>query len=62
MAPYDAAVQLVSGGKAVNGKSMLQLLAAGIPYGAAVTVECSGKDEAAMLAQAIWLLESGCED
>ncbi len=43
----------------VNGKSIMSLIAAGIPCGDEVEVRCSGADEEEALARAVELISSG---
>ena len=58
MAAYDAQIRLVCGHREANGKSLLGLVAAQIPYGAQVCVTCDGPDEAEMLAHATSLIRA----
>ena len=46
-------------GKKINGKSIMNIIAACIKCGSEITVECSGADEEAALAEATQLIESG---
>ena len=43
----------------INGKSIMNIMAACIKCGTEITVECDGTDEQAMLDEAIALIESG---
>lgn len=59
MMKFDSEVTLVAGGKTVNAKSIMSLMAAGIKCGAQVEVQCSGPDEEAALLEAVRQIESG---
>lgn len=59
MMKFDSEVMLVAGGKTVNAKSIMSLMAAGIKCGAQVEVQCSGPDEEAALLEAVRQIESG---
>lgn len=53
---------LVCKGKAeVSGKSIMNLIAAGIQCGDQVEIRCSGPDEEEALARAVELIESGLD-
>ena len=57
--PFPCHVTLVFNGKEINGKSIMNLMAACIKCGSELEVRCSGPDEEAALAEAIRLIESG---
>lgn len=59
MTKYTSDVNIVFNGKAINGKSIMNIMAACIKCGSEITVECEGADEEAMLAEASTLIESG---
>lgn len=59
MMKFDSDVNLVAGGKTVNAKSIMNLIAACIKCGTEVEVQCSGPDEEAALLEAVRLIESG---
>lgn len=59
MAKYNSDVNLIVNGKKIDGKSIMNIMAAGIKCGTELTVECNGSDEGAMLNAAINLIESG---
>ena len=59
MTKFTSDVKLDVAGKAVNGKSVMHIIAACIKCGTELTVECSGDDEEAALAKAVELIESG---
>ena len=59
MTRYDSAVTIFFEGRAINGKSLMELMASCIRMGSEVEVRCEGADEAGALAAAVRLLESG---
>ncbi|MFR5876844.1 MAG: HPr family phosphocarrier protein [Eubacterium sp.] len=59
MTKYSSDINIVFGGKKINGKSIMNIMAACIKCGSEITVECDGDDEDAMLAEAAKLIESG---
>ena len=59
MAKFASEVNIVFGGKVINGKSIMNIMAACIKCGSVITVECSGDDEQAMLDKATELIEDG---
>lgn len=59
MAKFNSDVNIIMNGKKVNGKSIMNIMAACIKFGSEITVECDGADEADMLAKATELIESG---
>lgn len=59
MTKYTSDVNIVFNGKAINGKSIMNIMAACIKCGSEITVECDGVDEQAMLKQAADLIEDG---
>jgi phosphocarrier protein len=59
MTKYQSNINLIIGDKKVNGKSIMNIMAACIKCGTELTVECDGADEGAMLNAAIDLIESG---
>lgn len=59
MTKYASDINIVFGGKNINGKSIMNIMAACIKCGSEITVECDGADEDAMLAEASALIESG---
>lgn len=59
MTKYTSDVNIVFNGKPINGKSIMNIMAACIKCGSEITVECDGADEEAMLAEASALIESG---
>ncbi|MDE6470225.1 MAG: HPr family phosphocarrier protein [Eubacterium sp.] len=59
MTKYSSDVNLIVNQKTINGKSIMNIMAAAIKCGSEITVECNGSDEQAMLDEAIALIESG---
>lgn len=59
MGKFQCDVTLRHGGKLVDGKSVMNLMAACMKQGASLTVECSGPDEDRALAAAVELIRSG---
>lgn len=61
MAKFKSEVTLLVGDKSINGKSIMNIMAACIKYGTELTVECSGPDENEMLEKAVSLIENGMD-
>lgn len=59
MTKFASDVEIEMAGKKINGKSIMNIMAACIKCGSEITVECSGADEEAALAEATQLIESG---
>ena len=59
MTKYSSDIEIVTDTKRINGKSIMNIMAACIKCGSEITVECSGADEQAMLDEAVSLIESG---
>lgn len=59
MTKFVSEVNIKFDGKVVNGKSIMNIMAACIKCGSVITVECSGADEQAMLDKASVLIEGG---
>lgn len=59
MTKYSSDINIIFGGKTVNGKSIMNIMAACIKCGSQIIIECSGDDEAAMLKEAGELIENG---
>lgn len=59
MSKYDSNINIVFNGKKINGKSTMSIMAGCIKCGSEVTVECDGKDEQAMLDEAVNMINSG---
>lgn len=52
-------VTLNANGKSVNGKSVMQIMAAGMKKGCEVEIVCDGEDEQAVLDEIAGMFESG---
>lgn len=59
MAKFKSDIHLVMDEKDVNGKSIMNIMAACIKCGSEIEVRCEGEDEQAMLDRAVELIESG---
>ena len=57
--PFNCDVTLLANGKEINGKSIMNLMAAYIKQGAEVEVRCDGPDEEKALKAIIELIDSG---
>ena len=59
MGKYSSEVKIEFNGKDVNGKSVMNLIAACIKFGSEITVVCDGADEQDALDEAVNMIESG---
>lgn len=59
MAKYKSDIQIEFNHLQVNAKSVMNLIAACIKFGAEIKVVCSGEDEDAALEEAVSMIESG---
>lgn len=59
MAGYPCDVNIIFGGKSINAKSIMHLMAACIKQGSEIEIQCSGEKEAEALKAAVELVESG---
>lgn len=59
MAKFQSDITLKMGDKSINGKSIMNIMAACIKCGTELEVCCEGSDEQAMLDEATSLIESG---
>lgn len=59
MGKYKCDVTIKFNGNDVNGKSLMNIIAACIKCGSTVEVVCDGEDEQAALKEAVSLIESG---
>ena len=59
MTKYKSDITIDFNGNKINGKSIMNIMAACIKCGSVITVECSGADEQAMLDKASELIEGG---
>ena len=61
MTKFASDVEIEMDGKKINGKSIMNIMAACIKYGSPITIICNGEDEQAMLDEAVSLIENGLE-
>ena len=59
MAKYSSNITITFNGKDINGKSIMNIMAACMKCGSEITVSCNGADEEAMLSEASSMIESG---
>ena len=59
MAKFNSNVTIKFNGSDVNGKSLMNIIAAGIKCGSTIEIVCEGDDENAALVSAVALVESG---
>lgn len=59
MGKFQSKITLESNGKTVDGKSLMNIIAACIKCGSEVKITCDGEDESAMLQKAVEMIESG---
>lgn len=59
MGKFQSDVWIHHNGNKVNGKSLMNIIAACIKCGSEVEIECSGADEQQALDEAVKLIESG---
>lgn len=59
MGKHESEVTLLTNGKTVNGKSLMNIVASCIKCGDEVEIQCSGADEEATLAEALTMIENG---
>lgn len=59
MAKYKSDVFIIFNGNTINGKSLMNIIAACIKCGSEVEIKCEGSDENEALAQAVSLIKSG---
>lgn len=57
--PFGCDVTIVFNGKEINGKSIMNLMAACIKQGSEIEIQCCGEQEADALKAAVELVESG---
>jgi len=62
MAKYNSNVSIVFGGKTVNAKSIMHLMAACIKQGSEIEIRCEGEQEEEALKAAVALVEAGLGD
>lgn len=59
MTKYASEINIIAGDKKINGKSIMNIMAACIKCGSEITLECSGTDEKEMLDEAVKMIEDG---
>lgn len=59
MGKFKSKITLKTDGKIVDGKSLMNIIAACIKCGAEVEIVCEGEDEQAALDKAVSMIESG---
>ncbi len=59
MGKYSCEVFIKSNGSETNGKSIMNLIAAGIKCGTNIEIVCSGEQEQEALNEAVSMVESG---
>ena len=59
MAKYKSAINIVYNGKNIDGKSIMNVMAACMKCGSEIEIQCDGPDEKEMLAEAAGLVKSG---
>lgn len=59
MTKFSSDINIIFNGKTINGKSIMNIMAACIKCGSTIAVECSGADENEMLNAASALIEDG---
>ena len=57
--PFKCDVTIIFNGKSINGKSVMNLMAACMKQGSEIEIQCSGQDEEACLKAAVEFVESG---
>ena len=62
MTKFKSNIDIEFDGKEINGKSIMNIMAACIKYGSEITIKCDGEDEQEMLDKAASLIENGLED
>lgn len=63
MAKYAGTdINIVFNGKDIDGKSIMNVMAACMKCGSEIEIQCSGPDEQAMLAEAVGMVKSGLGD
>ena len=59
MAKYKSSINIVFNGKNIDGKSIMNVMAACMKCGSEIEIHCDGPDEKEMLAEAAGLVKSG---
>lgn len=59
MSKYASDINIIAGDKTINGKSIMNIMAACIKCGSEITLECNGTDEKEMLDEAVKMIKDG---
>lgn len=59
MTPFKSDVTILFNGKTINGKSIMNLMAACMKQGSEIEIQCSGPDEEDALKAAVAFVEAG---
>ena len=59
MTPFQSDVTILFNGKTINGKSIMNLMAACMKQGSEIEIQCSGPDEEEALKAAVAFVEAG---
>ncbi len=59
MGKFNSDITIVHGGKKIDGKSLMNIIAAAIKCGDEIEIICDGPDENEALRKAVELIESG---
>ena len=59
LTPYQCDVTILFGDKQINGKSIMNLMAACLKQGSEIEIQCDGPDEQTALDAAVKLIEAG---
>ena len=59
MAKYKSSINIVFNGKNIDGKSIMNVMAACMKCGSEIEIQCDGPEEKEMLAEAAGLVKSG---
>lgn len=62
MSKFKSDITLEAGDKEINGKSIMNIMAACIKCGSEIEIRCIGEDEADALKEAVELVKSGLGD
>ena len=62
MGKFKCDVTILCGGKTINAKSIMNLMAACIKQGAEIEIQCEGEQEQEALAKAVALVDAGLGD
>ena len=59
MCKYSSDIEIIFNTNIINGKSIMNIMAACIKCGDEIIIECKGDDEREMLSEAVNLIKSG---